>query len=340
MMKKTTLVVLILAALAAVCSAPLHASLSAQAFGDYYFMLKNNNAAIEKQNGFWLRRLYLTYDSDLSDKLKARARLEIQSPGTFTTSAAVLTPYLKDAYISYQFLPLHKITLGIQGCLSFDNIDKWYGYRHVEKTMWDLYKVRSSREFGMTLSGAFDKAKKYNYSVQFGNNSGYKNEIDKYKEIGVDFVINLTPQLIIEINGDRTTTSAIKNDYQVQAFVGYQGDWGRAGVNYGRQTIKETGKSNVDFGVLSTFAVAKFSKQYEALVRFDTTFDPQPNGQTDFLIIEKGYKTSLFILGLGWNVSPRFQVMPNVKLLSYKANSLGTKPEANQQFNVTFNYQF
>ena len=321
-------------------SAQLPAAISALAFGDYYFQLKNNSTTIEKQNGFWFRRIYLTYDSDLSDKLKARVRLEVQSPGNFPTATALLNPYLKDAYISYQYLPLHKVTLGIQGSLSFDNIDKWYGYRHVEKTMWDLYKVRSSREFGVTLSGAFDTSKKFNYSVQFGNNSGYKNEIDKYKEIGADFTFNLTPQLIIEVNGDRATLTNTKNDTQYQAFAGYQGDWGRVGVNYGRDTIRETGKEDVNFGVLSTFAVAKFSKKLEALARFDTTTDPQPYGQSDFLVIEKGFKTNLIILGLGWNIHPKLQIMPNVKLLSYKANSAGLKPAANQQFNLTFYYQF
>jgi hypothetical protein len=337
MYKKIMLILVLLMGLQCI---QLPAAISALAFGDYYFQLKNNNAAIEKQNGFWFRRIYLTYDSDLSDKLKARVRLEVQSPGNFPTATALLNPYLKDAYLSYQYLSLHKVTLGIQGCLSFDNIDKWYGYRHVEKTMWDLYKVRSSRDFGVTLSGAFDSAKKFNYSVQFGNNSGYKNEIDKYKEIGVDFTFNLTPQLIFEVNGDCATTSNTKSDFQYQAFVGYQGDWGRAGVNYGRDTIKETCKEDVNFGVLSTFAVAKFGRKMEALVRFDATTDPQPHGQGDFLIIEKGYKTNLFITGLGWNIHPKFQIMPNIKLLSYKANSLGVKPESNQQFNMTFYYQF
>ena len=337
-MKRSILFILL--ALLVLSAVRLPAAISALAFGDYYFQMKNNNAAIEKQNGFWFRRIYLTYDSDLSDKLKARVRFEVQSPGNFPTATALLNPYLKDAYLSYQYLPLHKITLGIQGCLSFDNIDKWYGYRHIEKTPWDLYKVRSSREFGVTFSGAFDTARKFNYAVQFGNNSGYKNEIDKYKEIGVDFTVNLTSQLIIEVNGDRASISSTKSDSQLQAFAGYQGDWGRVGLNYGRDTIKETGMADVTFGVLSAFAVAKFSKKVEALARYDITTDPQPYGQGDFLVIEKGFKTNLAILGLGWNIHPKFQIMPNVKLLSYKANSAGLKPAANQQFNLTFYYQF
>ncbi|HEX7502822.1 MAG TPA: hypothetical protein VF451_05340, partial [Acidobacteriota bacterium] len=65
-----------------------------------------------------------------------------------------------------------------------------------------------------------------------------------------------------------------------------------------------------------------------------------PYGQGDFLVIEKGFKTNLVILGLGWNIHPKLQIMPNIKLLSYKANSAGFKPAANQQFNLTFYYQF
>jgi len=88
---------------------------------------------VEDQNGFWLRRVYLTYESDISDKFKARARLEFNSPGNFSTSAANIVPYLKDATISYQYAPLHKLTVGIQDSLAYGNIEKFYGYRHLEK---------------------------------------------------------------------------------------------------------------------------------------------------------------------------------------------------------------
>ena len=162
----------------------LPAGISAYAFGDYYFVLNQHNADLEDQNGLWLRRVYITYYFYISDKLKARARLELSSAGNFSTSASTLVPVLKDAYIAYQFAPLHKLTLGIQDSLSFSNIEKFYGYRHLEKTPFDLYKVRSSRDFALCLSGSFDTAKKDD-SVQYGNFSGNKSETDQYKQVGL-----------------------------------------------------------------------------------------------------------------------------------------------------------
>ncbi len=317
----------------------LPAAISAYAFGDYYVMLKQHNEALKDLNGLWLRRVYITYESDISDKLKARARLELSSPGNFSTSAASLIPVLKDAYISYQFAPLHKLTLGIQDSLSFSNIEKFYGYRHLEKTPFDLYKVRSSRDFALCLSGTFDTAKKFNYSVQYGNYSGNKSETDQYKQVGARFFVNVTPHLLIEVNGDISTISAAKKSYVYQLFAGYRGEWGRVGLSYGQEIVTEDGKDDANYGIFSAFAVAKLGKRFEAVARYDMSADPQLHGQGDYLIIEKGTQTDLLILGLAWNIHPKFQIMPNVKMVSYKEVN-GIKPGSDTYFNVTFYYQF
>lgn len=327
--------------------AVLNAAVSAYAFGDYYMVLdhhavdaKTGAKPYEDQNGFWLRRIYLTYDSDLSDKLKARARLEMGSDGKFGSSALNLTPFVKDAYISYQFLPLHSVTLGIQESLTWANIEKFYGYRHLEKTAFDLYKVRSSRDFGVALKGSFDAKKVFNYAVMFGNNSSYRQETDKYKEIAARLTLNPNAHLMVEGGIDFVKISAVRKSSLWQLFAGYQGDWGRVGANYGRETISETGKADVHFGVFSAFAVGKFSKKIEGIVRYDAALDPQPNGQGDYLIIDKGFKTGFFTAGLGWNLHPKFQILPNIKIVNYKENSAGVKPDRDTYFNVTFYYQF
>jgi len=333
------LILLTLLALFVPSTVKLPAAISAYAFGDYYVVLKQHNEALKDQNGLWLRRVYITYESDISDKLKARARLEFNSPGKFSTSASTLVPVLKDAYIAYQFAPLHKLILGIQDSLSFSNIEKFYGYRHLEKTPFDLYKVRSSRDFALCLSGAFDAAKKFNYSVQYGNYSGNKSEADKYKQVGARLFVNVTPELLIEVNGDISTVSAVKKSYVYQMFAGYKGDWGRVGAGYGRETVQEDGKDDANFGLFSAFVVIKLGNKFEAVARYDMSADPQLHGQGDYLLIEKGYKTDLFILGLAWNIHPKFQIMPNLKMVSYKEN-MGVKPGSDTYFNVTFYYQF
>ncbi len=327
-----------LLALFALSAVKLPAAISAYAFGDYYLVLKNHNEAVEDQHGLWLRRVYITYESSISDKLKARARLELNSPGDFTTSSTIV-PYLKDAYISFQYAPLHKVTAGIQDSLAFSNIEKFYGYRHLEKTMFDLYKVRSSRDFAIDFSGAFDAGKKFNYSLQYGNYSGNKGENNPYKQVGARLFVNVTPKLLVEVNGDASTVSGVKTSYLIQGFVGYNDDWGRVGVNYGQEMVKEDGKDDTDFGVFSAFAVAKLGKKLEAVARYDMSVDPQRYGQGDFLPIVKGYKSNLAILGLAWNLHPKFQIMPNIKMVSYKENN-GIKPASDTYFNITWYYQF
>src|SRR4029453_14193884 len=54
-------------------------------FGDYYWYYRwhqdqisdTNPTSVEGQNGFWFRRLYLTYDYDYSEKFTTRFRLEM-----------------------------------------------------------------------------------------------------------------------------------------------------------------------------------------------------------------------------------------------------------------------
>jgi len=320
---------------------PVKAGVSAAIFGDYYYIGKSPTSSQEKLNGFWLRRIYITYDADISDKLKARARLEMANDGKLGTSALNITPYVKDAYIAYQFDPLHSLIIGIQDSLTWSNIEKFYGYRHLERTPFDLYKNRSSRDFGIALKGSFDKNKKIGYAVMFGNLSGNKDETDKYKQLSASLIFNnAIPNFMFEINGDFAKKSAAKKTSLLQAFGGFQGDWGRIGLNYGWETIKETGKPDVEFKVFSAFVIGKFSKKIEAIARYDAAADPQPNGQDTFFLIQKNFKTNVFIAGLGWNIHPKFQVMPNLKMVTYKEDASGVKPNGFTQFNITFFYQF
>ena len=67
-------------------------------FGDYYYVLKNHDSSIEESNGFWFRRIYFTYDHTLDDDFSVRFRLEMNSPGDFSTRSK-LESAVKDAYL-------------------------------------------------------------------------------------------------------------------------------------------------------------------------------------------------------------------------------------------------
>jgi hypothetical protein len=50
-------------------------------YGDYYYVAANHRDELDGQNGFWLRRVYFTYDHTLSKAFSLRFRLELNSKG-------------------------------------------------------------------------------------------------------------------------------------------------------------------------------------------------------------------------------------------------------------------
>src|SRR5262245_34437420 len=89
-------------------------------FGDYYWYFDYHQdqisptdpTSIEGQNGFWFRRIYFTYDYTYNEKLRMRFRLEANSNGQF--SGGNLDPYVKDAYLRWNYTGQQQLTLGMQ----------------------------------------------------------------------------------------------------------------------------------------------------------------------------------------------------------------------------------
>jgi hypothetical protein len=57
--------------------------LSGYLFGDYYLVSQHHDPAIKGMNGFWFRRVYLTYDQKTGERTAIRFRFEMNSPGDF-----------------------------------------------------------------------------------------------------------------------------------------------------------------------------------------------------------------------------------------------------------------
>ena len=160
-------------------------------FGDYYWYYDrhqdgisiSNPTPVEGQHGLWFRRIYFTYDFTYNDKLTTRFRLEANSNGDFT--GGDLTPYVKDAYLKWTYKGSQKLTFGIHPTLTFDWLDGFWGLRHIEKTPADLYRLDSSRDFGVTVDGP-TPVDGLTYAVQFGNESGNGSETQEGKILRVE----------------------------------------------------------------------------------------------------------------------------------------------------------
>jgi hypothetical protein len=301
------------------------------AFGDFYWFADHHDDAVKDQVGFWLRRAYLGWDQTFSSTVSARLRLEMNSNGAF--KGGNLTPYVKDAYLSWKFYEKQQVRIGIGPSLTFDSEEGFWGLRHIEKTPADLYKIDSSRDFGVTFSGPLGGSG-LSYAAQFGNDSGNGSETDKYKI--VRFLGLFEPKSGLRLEGaynyaahangqDRTTAKGL---------LGFGNKTFRAAGQYLWQERK-SGKDGVDntkIEIWSAFAVWDFAPKKGSLFgRFDDVKGklgsndvglPGADG-IDYLLLSNKSPFKMYIFGLEWYLHSSVRFSPNIEYVHYDDSSIG-----------------
>jgi hypothetical protein len=298
-------------------------------FGDYYYFADHHDDKFDNQQGFWMRRAYLGYDPAFSETLSARLRLEMNSNGKLEGGNAV--PYVKDAYVTWKYSGKHQARLGIQPSLTFDSEEGFWGLRHIEKTPADLYRIDSSRDFGLSFSGPLGDSG-LSYGGQFGNDSGNGSETDKYKIVRflglyegggglrVEGIFNFGARP----NGqDRTTAKGL---------LGFKNKSFRAAGEYlwqERKSGKETPDTKI--GIWSAFVVWDFSPKKASLFgRFDKVKGelgsvdvglPGADG-IDYLVLSTASPFKTYIFGLEYYIHPSVRISPNVEIVSYDESSV------------------
>ncbi|RMD85865.1 MAG: hypothetical protein D6813_15655 [Calditrichaeota bacterium] len=298
--------------------------ISGYMFGDYYYVAANHNSELENRNGFWFRRIYFTYDQNLSDAFAIRLRMELASPGNFTSSGKI-TPFVKDAYLSYKFQQ-HKIYIGLSPTPTWERIEKIWGYRSVEKTPLDLQKFGSSRDFGVAIRGSLDKEKRVNYHVMLGNGSGTGTETNEGKKVMLSLAVEPVDHVVVEGYVDFEERPGKTNRYTFQGFAAYQDKNFRLGVQFAHQTREQgTGLENLDLQIFSAFAAAKVSDRTWAFVRFDRMFDANPNGaKISYIPFDPTSKSTFFLGGLDFRPLEKVHLMPNFEAVFYDENNIDT----------------
>jgi len=296
-------------------------------YADYYYVVRDHRDELEDENGFWIRRLYFTYDHTLSKALSLRVRLEVNSKGDFETTG-VNTPYVKDAWLKWSF-GAHALTFGIEPTANIDFVDAFQGYRSVEKSPLDLYRWDSSRDFGLLLQGGLGKEKRTRYSFQFGNGSGTGSETDASKAVRGELVHRFPAGLVLEGYADWQDRPDGRDVSTLQAFAGWQAKRWRASLQYGRQDRRETGPDGSDLALdfVSAFAWVQVAPRVALLGRVDRSFDPIPNGETtDYMPFSADAKSVFGLVGVDVTLAKAVHLIPNVEATRYDETADGTRP--------------
>lgn len=310
--------------------------ISGYMFGDYYYMAANHNEDIEGSNGFWFRRIYVTYDQGLSDEVSMQFRIEMNSAGNFT-STSNLSPFVKDAYLKWK-RDRHSIYIGISSTPTWGMIEKFWGYRPAEKTPLDLQKFGSSRDFGVALKGNWDSGIRVSYHLMFGNGSGNGSENNEGKKVMLALGGKTEGGIVVEGYVDFEERPGKTNRYTLQGFAGYESESFRIGAQFAHQNRQVDGADDMKLQIGSVFAAAKFSEKVWGFARVDRQFDPNPDGaRISYLPFDNTAKSTLLLGGLDFTPTKNVHFMPNIEAVLYGENG-GASPDTDIIPRVTFYY--
>ncbi len=350
-MKKVNLILMIAFAIALIPASslaqfkPESGLIKGYVASEYYYVFNHNtgdidDGGIQGSNGFLFRRIYFTYENKLTDNVKMRLRLEMNSPGDYVTSSS-LNPYVKDAYLSFSLGGGASLVAGIQGPPSFELEESVWGWRPLEKTPLDLYKWTSSRDFGVALKGGKTLA----YHFMFGQGSSNKSETNKGKKFFGSLAYKANG-FVIEGMAQYERAKTGDNDFILKGFGGYTGDWGRVGLMYANRSYKAEGADDsLVYNIASVFAVIKAGEKVELIGRYDMNFgdgykESFKGSGVAYVPFANNHEFSFVIAALSYQVVKNVWIIPNVKFAMYKDPDEGDKADNDFYGFLTLYFKF
>jgi hypothetical protein len=311
-------------------------------FGDYYFNVERDasyptlantqpSAAMPgttAMQAFQFRRIYLTYDNDISETFTARLRFEMDQAAN--ASNGKIGSFVKDAYLRWKnVFDGSDLFFGIQPPPAYEVSEAAWGYRSLDKTIMDLRGIVSSRDFGLGMHGKLTNDGMFNYWVMIGNNSANSPAATTHKymryyaHVQVKPTSNLQATLYVDFKDVADVTNAsgskVSNATITPAlFVGYAEPF-KFNVNVEAFMASQSNAYTPPGGSLGTKSALGYSlfgtyfiqPELGIVLRYDS-FDPNTDSHS------KGDLRNYILAGLTWKVDKNVQIMPNVLYETYE----------------------
>ncbi|HSQ69496.1 MAG TPA: hypothetical protein VLM41_05375 [Steroidobacteraceae bacterium] len=307
-------------------------------FGDAYAVLDQHDPDIEGQNGFWIRRGYLTFDARVAQDWSARLRFEVNSPGDFESNSK-LEPFVKDAYLAWKH-DSHEIDLGLSSTPTFEFIEGFWGYRSIEKTPLDLYRVGKSRDLGIAYKGQSPNGGIF-YHAMLGNGAGDGSETNEGKKVMGALGFKPAHGLVAQLYVDYEDRPGATDRSTLQAFLGWAGERSRYGLQYAEQERGVDGAPDESVAVASAFGIWELTRRGSLLARYDRSFDGYPDADSiPYLRIANDTPFDLAILGWEQQLNERISLTPNFEYVRYRENRGEPALDDDLYGRLTLYYQF
>lgn len=308
-------------------------------YADFYSVSGHHDATVKGKDGFWVRRINLTYDKKFDEKLSARLNFEAKDPGDFSTSSN-MEPFVKDAWVRYT-VDGHRFTLGLIPTPTFGPAENKLGYRPIEKTPIDLYRMGSSRDKGISVEGPLDKEGRADYMVMVGDGSGVKSSTGGTRTLYARVGYKITPEVSADLYGDSWKKAGGVDWNTLKGEVFYQGGKIKAGAAYASQLRKAPGAANLTLNVLSLYGEVRATERLRPFVRLDIVNRALPDAdKIEFYKMSKDGKPTLVMVGARYQVHDQLEIAPSLTIVRYRSNPAGANPGSDTIFRVTFSLKF
>jgi len=270
-----------------------------------------------------LRRIYLGFDNDISDKVTTRVLFETNS-GT-TDPSGKFSPIIKLGYLQWQmpgdFLNNQVLSVGLIPTPIFSFPEKSFGYRSVEKEALDARGIGRSVDQGISYSATFDEDSNFGFTALVGNGTGnVPKEVKRPEYTGSLFAKFLDSRLTVETMFNYKALGDSREKSILRGFIGYETDRFRLGGEVARiinNVETAQGLNEVKpllYSVFYAFNIPQISDDLEFFGRYDR-FNPDTDFSTDKVYPDNPQffsNQSLAILGLKYQPIERISIMPNL----------------------------
>ena len=278
------------------------------AFGDYYYVARGAN---KEQNGFQIRRIYLTFDKTWNKRFTGRFRLEANDAGF--GSGGKMDANVKDAFMKYKKNG-RSLVVGLSPTPTWSLTEGIWGYRSIAKTLMDLNKVGSSRDLGVMFETPLGSSDKVKAQFMFGNGNSNKSETNNDKKGYIRLAMAPSKTFGATLYADYESRPGDQDRTTLSAFVYTSNDTRSLGVE-GVWQNRKNAAPGTDAAVrgLSIFGSAKTRDNFGFFARVDY-FDPSDQASDDAV-------TRLFA---GVDITPdaKIHIMPNAIVEAYQDSNV------------------
>ncbi len=304
-------------------------------YADGYWVASHHDPASEGIVSAWIRRGYLTLDSEFTKRLSGRMRFELNQDGDFDVFEFEVD--FKDLYLQTT-IGEHKVLFGLSSTPTFNLIESFWGYRHVERTPMDVQGI-ASRDTGIAANGPIAKKGAISYRVMYGTQLEFGSDSNDAGEWMGAVSWKPNANWVVEIYGDfEDPWSSGDGRRTLQGFMGYRTESSRLGLQYSHQDRDDS----PGIKLASVFGVADFAKDWSFLGRVDRLFGPSVRGEDiAYLPFDPDAKATLLILGVEARPYEFFSLVPNIEYIHYDdPDGPELRPEHDLLFRLTFYLQF